>query len=72
MLEDRGVMSYLDTMLYSEKEGVEKPSSEIFHRACERLGLKPEETVHIGDELDWCVVRDYQNNSTYPERGQMT
>ncbi|OJT09284.1 hypothetical protein TRAPUB_14281 [Trametes pubescens] len=39
-------------MLLSEEEGVEKPSPEIFRRAYERLGVAPNETVHVGDELD--------------------
>ncbi|KAI0690180.1 HAD hydrolase subfamily IA REG-2-like protein [Cerioporus squamosus] len=52
VIEDLEVMPYLDTVLLSEEEGVEKPSCAIFRRACERLGIKPEETVHVGDELD--------------------
>ena len=55
MIEDLDVLPYLDTVLLSEDEGVEKPSREIFQRACQRLGIKPEETVHVGDELDWYV-----------------
>lgn len=46
-------MPYLDTVLLSEEEGVEKPSCAIFRRACDRLGIEPEETLHVGDELDW-------------------
>lgn len=53
VIEDLDILPYLDTVLLSENEGVEKPSREIFQRACERLGVKPEETVHVGDELDW-------------------
>ncbi|EJF65084.1 HAD hydrolase subfamily IA REG-2-like protein [Dichomitus squalens LYAD-421 SS1] len=56
VIEDLGVMHFLDTLLLSEEEGIEKPSCEIFQRACERLSAKPEETMHVGDELD-C---DYQ------------
>ncbi|RDX50118.1 HAD hydrolase subfamily IA REG-2-like protein [Lentinus brumalis] len=56
VIEDLDVMPYLDTVLLSEEEGVEKPACAIFQRACERLGIKPEETLHVGDELD-C---DYQ------------
>lgn len=56
VIEDLGIMPYLDAVLLSEDEGVEKPSCEIFRRACERLGVKPQETVHVGDELKWCVA----------------
>ncbi|RPD78291.1 HAD hydrolase subfamily IA REG-2-like protein [Lentinus tigrinus ALCF2SS1-7] len=52
VIEDLDVMPYLDTVLLSEEEGVEKPSCTIFQRACERLEISPEETVHVGDELD--------------------
>ena len=58
VIEDLDILPYLDTVLLSENEGVEKPSPQIFQRACERLGIRPEETVHVGDELDWCVKYD--------------
>ncbi|KAI0769665.1 HAD hydrolase subfamily IA REG-2-like protein [Trametes elegans] len=51
VIEDLDLIPYLDTMLLSETEGVEKPSCEIFRRACERIGVQPHETVHVGDEL---------------------
>ncbi len=56
VIDDLGIMPYLDAVLLSEEEGVEKPSCEIFRRACERLCVKPQETVHVGDELEWCVA----------------
>ena len=56
VIEDLEIMPYLDAVLLSEEEGVEKPSCEIFRRACERLGVKPWETVHVGDELEGCVA----------------
>ncbi|OSD03963.1 HAD hydrolase subfamily IA REG-2-like protein [Trametes coccinea BRFM310] len=52
VIEDLDLIPHLDTVLLSEEEGVEKPSGEIFRRACERMGVKPHETVHVGDELD--------------------
>ncbi|KAI0365621.1 HAD hydrolase subfamily IA REG-2-like protein [Pilatotrama ljubarskyi] len=52
VIEDLGLIPHLDTVLLSEEEGVEKPSCEIFQRACARLGVKSSETVHVGDELD--------------------
>jgi putative hydrolase of the HAD superfamily len=38
-----------ETVTVSSLEGVEKPSSEIFHRTIERMGISAVETVHIGD-----------------------
>ncbi|CDO69290.1 hypothetical protein BN946_scf184976.g9 [Trametes cinnabarina] len=52
VIEDLDLIPHLDTVLLSEEEGVEKPSCEIFRRACERMGVQPHETVHVGDELD--------------------
>ncbi|GBE81490.1 Putative uncharacterized hydrolase [Sparassis crispa] len=51
VLADLGVHQYLDVTLLSEEEGIEKPSREIFLRACSRVGVKPQEAVHVGDEL---------------------
>jgi HAD superfamily hydrolase (TIGR01549 family) len=41
-----------DAILVSAIEGVEKPSAEIFHRACQRVDVKPEATLHVGDHLE--------------------
>jgi HAD superfamily hydrolase (TIGR01549 family) len=60
VLRDLGVASYFNPILLSEDTGFEKPSPEIFLRACResddsRTPSKPEECVHVGDELDWSV-----------------
>jgi len=36
--------------LNSAEVGVEKPNPVIFEAACERLGCRPVETVHVGDD----------------------
>lgn len=41
--------SYFEVILVSEWEGIKKPSTEIFHRALERLQVRPEESVYVGD-----------------------
>ena len=51
VLADLGVLPLLNPILLSEEEGVEKPSSEIFRRACERAGVTTKEIMHVGDEL---------------------
>ena len=44
-----GLGERVDTILVSEEEGVSKPSSVIFHRAADRLGVRPAQCVFIGD-----------------------
>lgn len=51
-LDDLGATRYLDPILISEREGIEKPAADIFMRACSRVGIEPGETLHVGDELD--------------------
>jgi len=56
-LQDLDVASYFNPIVLSEDTGFEKPSPDIFLRAClepdgSHVTLKPEECVHIGDELD--------------------
>ncbi|KAI0081274.1 HAD hydrolase subfamily IA REG-2-like protein [Panus rudis PR-1116 ss-1] len=52
VLEDLDIMKYLDPFLISEAEGVEKPSAEIYARACSRAGVNGSEVIHVGDELE--------------------
>ncbi|KAI0700880.1 HAD hydrolase subfamily IA REG-2-like protein [Cytidiella melzeri] len=51
VIGDLGIASYLDPILLSEEEGVEKPSVEIFQRACDTAGVELDEVLHVGDEL---------------------
>ncbi|MEV5538004.1 HAD-IA family hydrolase [Saccharopolyspora shandongensis] len=44
-----GVAGYVDEFLLSYLEGVIKPDPKIFLRACERLGVAPEEALMVGD-----------------------
>ncbi|MEV0082048.1 HAD-IA family hydrolase [Saccharopolyspora sp. NPDC050642] len=44
-----GVTGYVDEFLLSYLEGVIKPDPKIFLRACERLGVAPEEALMVGD-----------------------
>jgi FMN phosphatase YigB (HAD superfamily) len=57
VLRDLDVVSYLDPVVLSEETGVDKPSPAIFLKACREPNgshtLKPEQCVHVGDELDW-------------------
>jgi len=47
-----GLDRIMDAILISESEGVSKPDPEIFRRAAERLGVKTEECVYVGDHPD--------------------
>jgi len=45
------ILPFLDPVLISAQEGIEKPAAAIYLRACERAQVDPAETLHVGDEL---------------------
>ena len=49
LLDDFNLTQRFDEILISDTEGICKPSSEIFARACGRLGVEAEDTLHVGD-----------------------
>lgn len=49
--DDLGVGKYFDDRLFSDELGVRKPEPAIFETALDHLGLRPEEVVHVGDDL---------------------
>ncbi len=49
LLEDNGLLEYLEVLCFSDEVGVPKPGSEIFDKALAELGVRPHEAVHIGD-----------------------
>ena len=51
VIADLGIAPHLDPVLLSEEEGVEKPSLQIFERACQRAGVERDDVLHVGDEL---------------------
>ncbi|TFK44791.1 HAD-like domain-containing protein [Crucibulum laeve] len=59
VLNDLGFPASLNPIIVSEEEGCEKPSRELFMRTLERVNtdirppIKPEEWLHVGDELVW-------------------
>jgi len=55
-LERRGLRALFDCVLASLEVGVEKPDAGIFRAAESRLGLAPEELLHVGDH----PVDDYE------------
>lgn len=48
-LDQVGLARYFDTLVFSDEERLSKPAKRLFHLTLERLGVQPEETVHIGD-----------------------
>jgi REG-2-like HAD superfamily hydrolase len=49
ILRSLGLFDVFETVTVSSREGVEKPSSEIFLRTTERMGVSAYETIHVGD-----------------------
>lgn len=44
-----GIGQYFQTITISSREGVAKPSPEIFRRALKKAALSPEESIYVGD-----------------------
>jgi putative hydrolase of the HAD superfamily len=49
LLEHVGVAHHFEAIVDSHNEGVRKPDPEIFRRALDRLRIRPEDTVYLGD-----------------------
>ena len=46
------VGKYISEIVVSEEIGYSKPGPQIFFEIMERLGVKPDETIMVGDQLD--------------------
>jgi putative hydrolase of the HAD superfamily len=51
-LEEAGYDKYFDVIICSRDIGVRKPNPEAFKRVLDMLGVKPENTVHVGDSVE--------------------
>jgi putative hydrolase of the HAD superfamily len=51
VLERLGLFSFLSVLSFSDELELRKPHPEIFHRTLGALGVRPEEAVHIGDDV---------------------
>ena len=49
LLEGEDLLKYFDVLIFSDEIGCSKPAPEIFQAACDGLGVKFQELVHIGD-----------------------
>ena len=56
LLGRNGLAALFGAIVVSEELGLRKPHARLFLTACEKLGLAPEECLHIGDshEADVC------------------
>ncbi len=50
--DELGIGKYFDARVFSDEARVRKPDPRIFRRALDRLTLRPEEVVHVGDDVD--------------------
>jgi len=51
ILEAAGMRGYLEAVVISEAVGFRKPRSEIFEAVLQALEVAPQETLHVGDNL---------------------
>lgn len=49
LLEEEGLIAYLEVLCFSDEVGVPKPGLDIFAKALAGLGVRPPEAVHVGD-----------------------
>jgi putative hydrolase of the HAD superfamily len=49
LLKDVDIEPYFDLVVSSGTVGVAKPDPEIFRKTIEKLGVAPQETLHVGD-----------------------
>lgn len=56
ILEESGFHAHLDAVVVSDAFGLRKPCREIFEEVLRRLGVAPQEAVHVGDDLRVDVV----------------
>lgn len=55
-LKRAGLEHYFDFSISARDAGCAKPARAIFHQACARAGVRPDETLHAGDDIE-CDVR---------------
>lgn len=59
-IKELQIEDYFDAILISEIEQIRKPDPAIFLRAADRLGVKPEEAVYVGDHPENDVIASRQ------------
>lgn len=51
IMDGLGLGEYIDTVIASAEVGSHKPKPSMFYMALERLGVAPEEAIHVGDHM---------------------
>jgi putative hydrolase of the HAD superfamily len=49
LLEDAGLLQYIEVQCFSDEVGVPKPGNDIFAKCLAELGVRPPEAMHVGD-----------------------
>lgn len=49
VLDGHGLLGFFDGFVFSDEVGASKPSPVVFHAAAARLGVRPDELLHVGD-----------------------
>ncbi len=59
VLRSFGLDQFFECVLISSEVGADKPDPQIFHLACEKLGVARESVWHVGDDpkRDWAGAR---------------
>lgn len=52
VLEHLGLSKFFSHVFISSELGADKPNPEIFRRALQLINVKPQETLHVGDDPD--------------------
>ena len=47
-----GIGHHFKAIISAHTHGVSKPDPALFHLACRELGCKPDEVVHVGDDIE--------------------
>ena len=55
-LKNFGISPYIDLVIASAEEGVEKPDLRIFQLALDRADCKPDEALMVGDRIDNDII----------------
>jgi len=60
-IEKSGLLPYMDAVLVSEDAGFTKPDIHIFQMMADKLGLKCEECVYVGDTFSLDIMGAYNS-----------
>jgi putative hydrolase of the HAD superfamily len=74
--QETAFASLIDNPIFSSREGLKKPDPRIYHLACERLGVAPEDCLYVADGENHEFERPHRKLaakcSEKPENGRGT